>query len=115
MDWSHREPPTAESIAGCGVIEQGHVHIKAIRETGGEVLGFRDLALDGIEPALFRDAWMPTYVQRGFEWLRPFHRRRDAGLPVFPTWGYDFIRRLAEMHFGGRRRGTSTADPDMGS
>src|SRR3954467_14200909 len=56
MDWFGESPPTAEAIAGCGVIAQGSLHVKAIRENAGQVLGFRDLSLEDIEPGLFRDA-----------------------------------------------------------
>jgi hypothetical protein len=104
MDWSGDARPTSEAIAGCSVIEQGQVHIKTIKENGGEILGFRDLALDGIEPSLFRDSWGATYVQRGFDCLRPFDRKKDADLPVFSTWGFGVIKILAEKKFGGRRR-----------
>ena len=99
MDWSGADPPTSEALAGCSVIEQGSVHVKTIGENAGEVLGFRDLALDGIEPALFRDAGCATRVQRGFEVVRVFDRERDAELPVFSTWGFGVIKRLADLRF----------------
>jgi hypothetical protein len=102
MNWSDRELPTSDALAGCGVIEQGQAHIKTIRECGGAIQGFRDLALDGIEPQLSRDAWFATCVQRGFEILRPFDRAKDAQLPGFSAWGFGIVRMLAEKHFGGR-------------
>src|SRR5947209_7473357 len=105
MDWSGADAPTTEALAGCGVIEQGRVHVKTIGENAGEVLGFRDLSLDGIEPALFRDAECATCVQRGFELVRPFDRARDADLPVFSTWGFGVIKRLADHRFAERRTG----------
>src|SRR5262245_8470917 len=83
MDWTDCTLPTAESIAGRRVIQQGHVHVKTIRETGGQVLGYRELALDAIEPNLFRDAWGATCVQRGFDWLRLYDAKTDASLPIF--------------------------------
>ena len=70
------------------------------KESGGQILGFRDLAIDGIEPSLFRDAWSATCVQRGFDLLRPFDRKKDAELPVFSTWGFGVIKILAEKHLG---------------
>ena len=103
MDWSDAEPPTAEALVGCGVLRQGSVHVKTIGENAGEVLGFRDLAADGIEPALFRDAGCATGVQRGFEVVRAFDRGRDAELPVFSTWGFGVIKRLADHQFAERR------------
>ena len=102
MDWFSVAKPTPEAIAGHSVIKQGSVHVKTIAENAGEVLGFRDLALDGIEPALFRDAECATSVQRGFEMVRPFERDRDVELPVFSTWGFGFIKRLADSRFSTR-------------
>lgn len=104
MDWSGDAAPTADAIAGCGVIEQGSVHIKTIRENRGEILGLLDLALDGIEPNLFKNAGHATFVQRGFEELRPFDPRLDAALPVFSTWGFRAIKMLAEVRCGKPRR-----------
>jgi len=111
MDWSGGEPPTAEALAGRGVLDRGIVHVKTISENAGEVLGHRELALDGIEPGLFLDAACATRVQRGFDPLRPFDPGRDAGLPVLVTWGFAVIKLLADHHLGSRpravrRRGT---------
>jgi hypothetical protein len=72
MDWVSREPPTAEAIAGRGVLDQGHAHIKTILHTGGAILGFRDLDEDG----LLADP--------------------DPG----STYGFKFLERLAARHFG---------------
>jgi hypothetical protein len=109
MDWSGGSLPTADALAGCGVLAQGQVHIRTISENQGEVCGFRDLALDGIEPALFRDADGAICVQRGFEVVRPFDCERDTDLPVFGTWGYAVIRRKADRRFpnGATDRGPS--------
>ena len=48
MDWSGDEPPTAQAIAGCKLLEQGRAHVAAITDTGGKILGHRDLELDGL-------------------------------------------------------------------
>jgi hypothetical protein len=104
MDWWGRKPPTAERIGGRGVVEQGGADIKTIVATGGQVLGFRELSLDQIEPSLFRNAETATQVQRGYDYLRPFDKKKDANLPVFSGWGYLFIKEIAEHRFGGRHR-----------
>jgi hypothetical protein len=57
------------------MVAQGYVHIKTIDANGGEVLGYRPLEADGM------DIW-------------------SFGGP-FSTWGYRFIKCLAEHHFGG--------------
>lgn len=84
LDWHSTALPTCEAIAGAPCLEQSNVHIRAITETGGAILGFRDLALDGIEPWLFRGAeFHPhSYVYRGLVPVRPQHRTT----PIFPCW-----------------------------
>jgi len=106
MDWWGRKPPTADRIAGCGVVEQGCADIKTIQATGGQVLGFRDLSLDKIEANLFRDAEFATSVQRGLNYERPFDRKKDAALPVLSGWGYLVIKILAEKRFGAHHSPT---------
>jgi hypothetical protein len=111
MDWAGIDVPTADGLVGCRVIEQGLVHIKTIGENGGKILGFRDLALDGIEPGLFLDASFATCVQYGLERLRPFDRKKDDHLPVLCTWGFGVIKILAEKHFGAQWFNWRNCDP----
>ncbi len=65
MDWVGHEPPTPEALAGREVLAQGHAHIKTILHTGGEVLGCRDLADDGLladpEP---ESTWGSMFIER---------------------------------------------------
>jgi hypothetical protein len=102
LDWVSPQPPTTESIAGARPIEQGFAHIKAILTTGGEVLGWRDLATDAIVP----DRWR-SHVAGGTVWLYEGARRLrpatddDRDLPVMGTWGYSVLRLLAEQRFVG--------------
>jgi hypothetical protein len=100
MDWYSDLRPNHESIAGANCIEQGAAHIKTILENGRSILGHRPLELDGIEPWIFRDAegWKNSCVQYGFNPIRQ-QRSTDDGLPVFSTWGYSVISRLAENYF----------------
>ena len=72
MDWVGDAPPTASALAGRGVLRQGHAHVKTIVNTGGEVLGCRDLDEDGLVVEPDPDS----------------------------TWGFMFIVRLAERAFG---------------
>jgi hypothetical protein len=72
MDWVGEEPPTAAALAGRQVLDQGHAHIKTILQTGGQVLGCRDLAEDGVR----------------------------ADPDPESTYGFMFLVRLAERHFG---------------
>ena len=71
MDWVGQAPPTASALAGRGVLRQGHAHVKTIVNTGGEVLGCRDLDEDGLV----------------------------AEPDPESTWGFTFIVRLAERAF----------------
>ena len=48
MDWVGEAPPTASAIAGRKVIDQGNAHYKSILQTGGQVLGCRELDDDGL-------------------------------------------------------------------
>lgn len=100
LDWVAPSPPTSATIAGVPCVSQGHVHIKAITETGGEILGHRSLELDGIEPWLFRGAygWQNSSVQKGLIPVRP-QTSADDELPVFSTWGYGFPVEIAEARF----------------
>ena len=100
LDWVSSSQPTSAAIAGAACVAQGHVHIKAITESGGEILGHRPLELDGIEPWLFRGAhgWQNSSVQEGLIPIRP-QTPEDKRLPVFSTWGYDFALGIAEARF----------------
>jgi hypothetical protein len=100
LDWHGTGVPTSELIAGARCLNQGHAHIRAITRTGGEILGIRDLASDGIEPWLFRGAefWRNSQVSRGLTSIRP-QTPDDDDLPVLTTWGYEVPRLIAESRF----------------
>lgn len=49
LDWLGNEPPTDEDIAGRSVLCWALTRWEAISKTGGQVLGHRPLAEDGIE------------------------------------------------------------------
>jgi hypothetical protein len=100
LDWHGNELPTDESIARSKCLEQGQAHIKTILETGGSILGYRPLELDGIQPWFFRGAecHINSYVQRGLTPTRP-QRFSDDTLPVLSTWGFRVIQIIAETRF----------------
>jgi len=93
-------PPTGDSIAHTGTIEQGVMHIRAITRTGGEVLGHRSLELDGLQPATFVDG---NSIQQGFTKLRAWRPQDTARFPALSYWRYDVINTLAHKHFLGQR------------
>jgi len=100
LDWHSLEPPTSDSIALAPCVAQGQVHLKAITESGGAILGHRALDDDGIEPWLFRGAhgWQNSSVQLGFFLVRP-QQSDDSELPVFSTWGFDVAVNIADARF----------------
>jgi hypothetical protein len=100
LDWHASLPPTADSIARAGTVEQGVMHVRAIINSGGEVLGHRPLQLDGLEPATFVNG---NSVQKGFTRLREWCPEDTARFPSLSYWSYDVITTLAHKHFLGRR------------
>ncbi len=101
LDWSSASAPTPLTIAGRRVLEQGAVHLKALTENGGAILGNRPLELDGIEPAWFLDSSPGNncMLMKGYEVMRAATLEEQARLPVFSTWGYRVIVGLAEDYF----------------
>jgi hypothetical protein len=104
MDWSGDERPTAQAIAGCKLLEQGRAHVPAIADTGGKILGQRDLEPDGL-PGLLQ----VSHRGGGTVWLYEGGRRLRAAagqerqtLPVMPVWGRQVIVLLAERHLARR-------------
>ncbi|MEU8820426.1 hypothetical protein [Actinoplanes sp. NPDC048796] len=78
MDWTADVPPTYESIAGHGILEQAKSRFEAISSTGGQVLGVRPLDLDGLVPVLFNEQHVGA---------------------VDRVWGSLVIRDMAEQYF----------------
>ncbi|MCW2907691.1 MAG: hypothetical protein JWL68_2480 [Actinomycetia bacterium] len=104
MDWSGDEPPTAQAIAGCKLLEQGRVHVAAITDTGSKILGQRDLELDGLTGLL-----EVSHRGGGTVWLYEGERRLRAAtsqerqtLPVMSVWGRQVIVLLAGRHLARR-------------
>lgn len=94
LDWEGDAPPTAEAIAGARVMAQGIAHVKAIAETGGEILG-RSVA--PVAPLTWRSAPGPAdegWVYEGVDPVRPA-TPADNGLGIVMAWGYGYIRELA--------------------
>ena len=94
-------PRTSRSLAR-QLDAQGFAHIKTILTTGGELLGWRDLAADRIVPAAWRshEAGGTVWVYEGARRIRPA-TAEDRELPVMGTWGYSVLKLLAEQQFVG--------------
>jgi hypothetical protein len=71
-------------------------HIKAITQQGHQIVGFRDLSEDGIEPFTF------TYgsrIYRGFQYLREYDRSKDRDLPALGAAGPSYLDARAAYLF----------------
>jgi hypothetical protein len=101
MDWSGPEPPASQAIAGRGLLAQGRMHVAAIRDAGGLIIGQRDLELDGIaglREVSHRGGGTVWLYQGGLR-LRPATAEESRTLPVMSVWGRRFLQVLAEKHF----------------
>lgn len=99
MDWAGSEPPTEQTIAGHKTIAQGEAHIVTILDNGGEITGWRDLALDNISADYFLDqsaAAPKCKVLQGYTFVRYADQNDRANLKTFSTWGRGVIKSLAE-------------------
>lgn len=96
MDWHGPSHPTSDSIAGCGIVREGEMHLLAITSTGGSIDGNRALSLDEISP---KQTVAAGIVYLGFDVLRTAHDRDYDLLMGHSTWGYSFIQLLAEAKF----------------
>jgi hypothetical protein len=96
-DWAGDHPPTWSDLKGSGVVACGLMHVKAITETGGTVLGNRTLELDRLEVPLLLSAHggPGTLLLRGVCTVRPASRDDLGRFPVLGVWGHVFIRQLA--------------------
>jgi len=65
MDWVGATAPEADAIAGLEVAEFGMANINQIKDTGGAILGWRDLAIDGLDD--FVPMPMPTPIDQAFQ------------------------------------------------
>ena len=98
-DWIGTEPPTADAISRSGFVDHGVMHIKAITEIGGKVLGIRPLAADGSDLPTLLSAMggKGAMILRGATPVREALVTEWGKLPVLGYWGYDYIQVIAEQ------------------
>ena len=104
MDWVGDDAPTADALAGCGLVDQGWAHVRTIQRTGRLVLGERDLALDavrGLRTVTHRKGGTVLLMEGGTV-VRPATPQEAATMPLESSWGYGVIGALAERRFAGR-------------
>jgi len=108
MDWKGAGPPTAESIGGSKVIAQGWAHIKAILDSGGQILGHREL--DPVADGLAENREVShrgggiVWLYEGATLLRPATDEERLGLKVRGTWGTRVFALTAEHRLVKSRR-----------
>lgn len=101
LDWCDESPPTSEAIAGARLLAHGEVHVKTVVENGGEILGLRPLEIDELDVPLTLDEspGPPCRLRQGFDVLGTATLKQQRELKVFSTWGYSFIKILAEKRY----------------
>jgi hypothetical protein len=101
MDWVGAAEPTAGDLRGSRLVAQGMAHVMTIRETGGRVLGQRDLEPDGVVGfrTVTHRAGGTVWVYEGARRVRAATRDEAARLPLLSTWGFKVIEVLAEARF----------------
>jgi hypothetical protein len=96
LDWHGPSKPTNESISGSAFIEQGIMHIRAITNSGGSILGYRDFSLDSLGP------WTFIYgnkIQCGFRFIRPWQITDNKRFTSLSWCGYEVIQTMANQYF----------------
>ena len=103
QDWIGDAPPTAESIAGSGIARFGIMHLKAITEVGGEILGHRPLDLDGIALPVQHSAYsLGAKLLNGADAIRDAREDEWGTCRVLQYWSFGYIEQLAEELAGVR-------------
>jgi hypothetical protein len=100
LDWIGNHPPSHSSIAGTPILEYGVIHIRAITEFGGELLGIRNLQADDIQIPTLLSAMggEGAMILCGSDAVRTAKREEWGKLPVLGYWGWDFIQTIAIHH-----------------
>ncbi|WP_445364512.1 Imm26 family immunity protein [Microbulbifer sp. ANSA003] len=95
-DWAGENYPTKEDIHNCAIIEQGVMHINSIGHVGGQVIGFKPLSEDNLEPMPQFEA---GYLIQGFDNLGEIPTEEYDNYTRRVTYGLNVIRLKAEHHF----------------
>jgi hypothetical protein len=96
-EWVGHSPPTSEDVSKAGFLRFGIMHIKAITETGGEIIGIRSLQEDGFQLPLMISG---NEVCQGAESVRKTSKKDRKQYPSLRYWGYGFITDLGARYFG---------------
>ena len=94
--WVGAVEPDASAIAASSFLEFGAMHIRAITELGGNVLGEASLQNFQMPTLLSAMGGPDTMLLSGADALRKAKRSEWGTLPVLGYWGYGHIREIAE-------------------
>ncbi|WP_461784527.1 immunity 26/phosphotriesterase HocA family protein [Prosthecobacter sp.] len=98
LNWIGDEQPTPTSLKNAGLVRQGTVHFKTIKETGGAVQGILNLSEYGIVPFMEREHNSPRapVIQGYYRADVDLSEEERMKLRVASGWGYKVIKILAE-------------------
>lgn len=100
LDWSGDEPPDAEAIAGCSLIDWGQLHVVALADAGCQIRGWRDLDLDGLRGLRFADARFGGSVYEDGRFVADLPHDYHEDIKTLSTWGRAVMKNRAEARFG---------------
>lgn len=102
--WVGETPPRETTPLGADLVDFGLMHIRAIVESGGCILGERPLAADRLEVPLLLSAHggEGTSILRGAAKVRAANSDEWGRYPVLAYWGKDFIQALANEKLGSK-------------
>ena len=99
LNWKGNETPKITDLKNLKIIKQGKAHIKTIEYTGGELLGNINFKSYKIEPMLQRsqgEFQLGAQIVKGYQDIRNMEPEDIEKYSVLGTWGYNYIRLLAE-------------------
>ncbi len=70
------------------------MHLKSIREIGGQIIGATGVRLDEIVASI-----NGADIQKGYERIRTFALGDQEEMPSFSYWGWNYIWLQANYHF----------------
>ena len=96
--WIGSRPPTADDVRTSGFVDYGVMHVRAIRETGGAIVGNVPLSIAHDEIPMLMDAMggSTARVLKGVTALRAATPSDWGRFPVLGFWDVDSVKQLAE-------------------
>ena len=99
LNWKEFAKPEIEKIKNFKILKQGKASVKTIKHTGREIAGNINLELHNIECLEQKNQTKYseyTYVIKGYKKIKKMERKDSEKYETLGTWGYNFIKVLAE-------------------